>query len=262
MVPSVVTLPSVDAKGLVESAEFPVSLEYREEGEGELGTIVLQEPSSGRRIALKETITIYERSRLVVVPSVLKMSLGAAKDSLLKVGLKVTEAGESYTGQTEPYMVNTQNPIAGKFAAEGSSVELTLEGIPATVPNITNMSVEEAKIALGSSLELKISRTNYDIGYTGEPKVISQVPPATTKVLAGSAVTVVRQAQGFEVPDVVKMTSAKATETLSATGLEIGPSVQKKSGRPLGEVIAQNPKAGKVIGKDEKVILTVSNGNN
>lgn len=44
MVPSVITLPSVDAEALVASAEFPVSLQYLEEGEGELGTITKQEP--------------------------------------------------------------------------------------------------------------------------------------------------------------------------------------------------------------------------
>ena len=61
------------------------------------------------------------------------------------------------------------------------------------------------------------------------------------------------------VPNVVGKTEAQATTILERKGFEVG-TERKKSGRPEGEVLAQDPAAGDKLEEGETVTLTVSGG--
>lgn len=260
MVPSVITLPSEDAKGLISAAQFPVSLQYTEEGEGELGTISKQEPRAGQRIKSDKRVTIYERARPVIVPDVLGLSLGAAQKKLENVGLKGHDAGRTITRSMDPHLVNTQKPSAGEFLAEGSSVALNIEAVAVKVPNITGLSVQDASIAL-KGMKLETEGTNYDLNYKEAPKVVGQNPAANTFAVAGSTVKVVLQVQGFKVPDLVGMTLGEATEKITENNFTVGKTKEKKSDKiEKGLIISQNPAAGLARGKNTQIILTISKG--
>lgn len=260
MVPSVITLPSVDAEALVASAEFPVSLQYLEEGEGELGTITKQEPRAGRRVKSGQQVVIYERSRPVIVPDVLGLSLGAAINKLQDLGLEGHEAGRTITRKVDPHLVNTQIPAAGEMTAAGSSVALSIEAVSVMVPNIIGMSISSASQALGV-LKLEVDSTYYVLNFEGEPKVISQTPLENTYVIPGSVVKVWRQALGFEVPNVVRKTLLEATEKLTNEGFAIGETKLKSSDSVAKNlIISQEPAAGAISGKDVPVKLIISKG--
>jgi beta-lactam-binding protein with PASTA domain len=260
MVPSVVTLPSEDAKGLIASAEFPVNLKYLKEGEGELGTITKQEPGPGRRVDAKQTVAIYERSRPVIVPNVFGLSLGAAIDSLQRVGLNGQEVDRTITESVPPHQVNKQSPPAGELIGEGASIALTVEAVAVEVPNIVGQTVQDAIVTLGE-LQLKTGSTNYLLDHSGRPKVVSQTPLAGTKVLPESEIVVVLQALGFEVPNVVGQTAAEATQNLLGEGYQLKKNKEDFSDTvSKGRVISQAPRAGTVSGKDVKIQLTISKG--
>ncbi|MDW3650127.1 MAG: PASTA domain-containing protein [Bacteroidia bacterium] len=260
MVPSVISLPGTDAKGLIESAEFPVTHTFTKDEEGELGTISKQEPLAGKRIAANKEVKIFENSRPVIVPSVFGLSFGAAKDSLQKLGLVGVEAGKSITGSVQPSFINSQKPAANEQAAFGSKVELTIEAVSVEVPSLVGKSEEEARRILGE-LKLEIDSSKYALDYSGPPMVISQTPEESRKVTPASVVKVVLQAKGFQVPKVVDMTETNATQTLVEAGFSLGESVYKKSDKKEGLVIGQSPTANSLSGKDVKVVLTISKGN-
>jgi beta-lactam-binding protein with PASTA domain len=260
MVPCVLTLPAADAEGLVAAAEFPVNHLFTQEGEDELGAITKQAPSGGRRVKAGNAVAIYERARPVVVPNVFGLSFGAAKDLLEKAGLAVEEIGETITRSVEPGMVNTQKPSADVLIAEGSTITLTIEAVSVAVPGIIGMTVEDAGKTLGA-LTLAVDSTQYDVAYSGLPKVIAQSPLPNTFVLPESVVKVRRLAQGFVVPNVVGKTSLDATNALTAQGFQIGASATKTSDSvAAGLVVSQVPAAGSVSGKEIPVILTISKG--
>lgn len=260
MVPGVITLPSVDAEALIASAGFPVSLQYLEEGEGELGTITKQEPRAGRRVKSGQQVVIYERSRPVIVPDVLGLSLGAAINKLQDLGLEGHEAGRTITRRVDSHLVNTQIPAAGEMTAAGSSVALSIEAVSVMVPNIIGMSISSASQALGV-LKLEVDSTYYVLNFEGEPKVISQAPLENSYVIPGSAVKVWRQALGFEVPNVVRQTLLEATEKLTNEGFAIGETKLKSSDSVAKNlIISQEPAAGAISGKDVPVKLIISKG--
>lgn len=260
MIPSVITLPSEDAKGLVSSSDFSVSLKYTEEGDGQLGTITVQQPKGGRRVDAKTSVTIYERSRQVKIPEVLGMSYGAAKYALEEAGLKVRNGGETITRSVPENKINSQKPFAGELAAEGSTVTINVEAVAVKVPIIVDQSVEQARKTL-EGLKLEIVNSNYDLNYNGTPKVISQEPKQGTYVLPFSTVKVGRQVKGFQVPDVTGLTESKATSTIIEAELSVGQTIYKKSEKvEKGLVISQSLKEGSLTEKGTKVILTISSG--
>jgi len=263
MVPSVVTLPSEDAKGLVASANFPFTLKFTDEGteDDELGTITKQEPAAGKRVNATQNISIFERSRPVEVPNVFGLSPGKAISVLRNAGLKGVETERTITLSVEPNLVNGQTPVAGTFAAEGATVSITVEAVSVKVPNIVGLSTDNPSRTLGE-LKLEIAGTDYDLDHTGAPKVISQDPAANTYAIPGSIVKVGRIAKGFKVPKITGLTDLDAKKTLSDNGFPVGEMKQKKSDDVAkGKVISQDPAAGAVSGKEVPVNYVISKGN-
>jgi beta-lactam-binding protein with PASTA domain len=261
MVPSVVTLPSEDAKGLVASANFPLTLKFTEEGSGELGTITKQDPAAGKRVSASQNVSIFERSRIVEVPNVFKLSPGKAISVLQDAGLKGVESERTITRSVDPNYVNSQNPVAGTFAAEGSTVSLTVEAVSIQVPNVIGMSTDNASRTLGE-LKLEVSATDYDLNHTGDPKVLSQEPVANTFAIPGSVVKVRLIAKGFKVPKITGMTDLDAKKALSNNGFPVGNIKEKKSSKVAkGLVISQSPAAGAASGKEVPVDYVISKGN-
>jgi serine/threonine-protein kinase len=63
-----------------------------------------------------------------------------------------------------------------------------------------------------------------------------------------------------EVPDVVGKSSASAQYAIEAAGFKLGETKPEDSEKPVDQVIAQSPKAGKQLKKGESIDITVSQG--
>ncbi len=91
--------------------------------------------------------------------------------------------------------------------------------------------------------------------------IIALVALLIAALAAGAAVIASQKKAGpLVVPNVVGMSLAKATSTLSGDGLAIGTVTTVASDKPKGTVLSTNPNVGLPVAKGTKVNVTVSDG--
>lgn len=111
------------------------------------------------------------------------------------------------------------------------------------VPDITNLSYEEAK--------LKLDDIGLVLDYQGTGKIIAQSPLVNTKVLKGSTVAAITDSESAKVPDVTGMKLSEATKVLNDAGYTI----EKEGYYYDGVVAEQTPKSGELHDVGEGVKL-------
>jgi serine/threonine-protein kinase len=150
-----------------------------------------------------------------------------------------------------------------------------------TVDNVVGMSVEDATKLLEDNDYVvtlsAISSDEYNEGY-----VVKQDPEAKAELKKGETVTLYvstgpeKEAQPEEtedtnaaaedeeateeVPDLIGKSKASAQYAIEAAGFKLGKTNPEDSEKPVDQVIAQNPKAGKQLKKGEAIDITVSQG--
>jgi beta-lactam-binding protein with PASTA domain len=92
--------------------------------------------------------------------------------------------------------------------------------------------------------------------------VISQIPVSTVSVPRGSPVDLtVSSGDQAVVPNVVGMTQAAASTSITGVGLVVGTVTMASSSTvPSGNVLSQSPAAGTQVGSGSSVSLTISSG--
>ena len=120
-------------------------------------------------------------------------------------------------------------------------------------------ALEQAGLKVG-----KVVSEQSDKGPAGT--VVSQDPPASTKVVEGTAVALTVSSGAspsptptVDVPDVVGSTQAEAVQTLGEAGFVVV-IVEESSLTPAGEVVSQSPTGGVMAKAGSKVTITVSSG--
>lgn len=131
-----------------------------------------------------------------------------------------------------------------------------------TTPDLTGLSVDDARRQLGTSLVLEVARQTYD------PKVprgviISQQPTPGIRVRQGKTLFL-RVSKGADlqpVPEVVGMDLRKASITLRNVGLQVGAICQIRRPEAAGNtVLEQTPPAAADLGRGGRVDLLVATG--
>ena len=153
---------------------------------------------------------------------------------------------------------------AGKTAAPGTRErDLPRRAAPTpvellNVPDVTGISINAAEARLD---RFKVERRDR---FSPAPvgRVIEQVPTASTRVAAGSAIVLTvsvdpAAAETFELPNVVGRTDAAAGNTLAEFKVQ---RVVVPSAAPSGTVLAQHPDSGSAISPGAAVTLHVSDG--
>ena len=136
-------------------------------------------------------------------------------------------------------------------------------GPPVTVPNVVGLTEAVATTTItGAGLTLG-TVTNQSSATVPAGDVISQNPVAGASVAAGSAVNIVVSTGPAQVnvPNVVGLTQAIATTTITGAGLILGTVTNQSSATvPAGDVISQNPIAGTSVDEGSAVDIVVSTG--
>src|SRR5260221_241697 len=132
-----------------------------------------------------------------------------------------------------------------------------------TVPNVVGMTqaaattaITEGKLKLGN-----VTQQNSNTVATGN--VISQAPASGSSAAEGSAVTLVISSGPpmVTVPNVVGLTQAAATTTISEAKLKLGNVTQQNSDTvATGNVISQAPASGSSAAEGSAVTLVISSG--
>ncbi|MET9773869.1 Stk1 family PASTA domain-containing Ser/Thr kinase [Streptomyces sp. NPDC006367] len=126
------------------------------------GFVVSTAPGTGTEVRAGSAVAlVVSKGRPVDVPDVTGDDLADAKAELTEAGLKVKVAAEQVTSEYDKGQVARQTPDAGRRAAEGDTVTLTVSKGPemVEVPDVVGDSVDDAKRKLeDAGFEVKEDR--------------------------------------------------------------------------------------------------------
>jgi len=158
-------------------------------------------------------------------------------------------------------VVFAQDPKAGVQVDKSASVTIAISRGPArqAVPDVTDLPLASAQTKLEAA-GLK-SQVKHVASTRPKGVVVEQTPVAGVTVVKGTTVTL-NASNGHKpvvVPALVGSTQGAAVTQLTKLGLK--PKLQNvPSSKPAGQVVAQNPPAGKEVDKGSTVIVNVSRG--
>jgi eukaryotic-like serine/threonine-protein kinase len=154
-------------------------------------------------------------------------------------------------------VINT-NPAFGNLEPANTTVTVYVSTGPkkVSVPNVVGQNVTQAQSALSSAgLNPSVKTDPNSTKPIGT--VVSQNPPATTKVGPNTTVTIVVSGGGVTVPNELGATLQAAENALTQAGLSYQISYQTSTTTP-NTVLGMNPKPESVVAKGTAVTLTVS----
>jgi eukaryotic-like serine/threonine-protein kinase len=159
-------------------------------------------------------------------------------------------------------VVFAQQPGAGRRVKKGATVQISISSGPArvSVPDVTGLSeaVAKQRLAAAGFPSTRIKRVA-----SSHPKgiVVDQAPLAGVSATKGTTVelSVSSGRKPVVVPSLVGSTQGAAVAVLARRGLKA--KLQNvPSTKPIGQVVAQKPPAGKEVDKGSAVMLNVSRG--
>lgn len=160
-----------------------------------------------------------------------------------------------------------QFPAYGEHVREGRVVDVIVSDGPtvATVPDLSDMSVRDAQVALGNArLELGAVTVEKN-DKVPEGRIIRQQPDAGAQVAVTTKVDVA-VAKGKPVayvPNFIGLTLAFSQTAAKQAGVTIGPPMWlpiAKKAKPKGVVVGQDPLPGQPLVSTDKIVLQVSGG--
>ncbi|MBR6940746.1 MAG: Stk1 family PASTA domain-containing Ser/Thr kinase [Clostridia bacterium] len=184
------------------------------------------------------------------------------KDKFPALSIEVIlEANDLY----EDGIVFNQDPAAGRnFVSANKDVKIYVvdNDKPITVPDVTGMNWEKAKIKLEdlgfTTNLLPIPSAVVDYG-----NVIKTAPAADTEASLDQIITIYYASDDelIEVPNIIGDQVTFATEKLESMQLAIVTDYEQvNSDKPKGTIISQNPEEGDKVMPGTRVQIVVSNG--
>ncbi len=247
-VPDVVGKPQDSAQAAIEQAGLEVEASTRETDPDSVGTVLVQDPRAGSKVAAGSVVRIVVGvpHAKVTVPNLTDLTLTEASAVLEKIEL--TFGTVEPDGAPQEARVVQQSPAAGEQVDRGSAVDVVVE-LPATkmtVPNLVNLTLKDAKTAINKA-NLIVGVVKPD-GAPDETVVVQQSPDAGSMVDEGSPVDLVTRKtdQKVAVPNLVGMQLSTAKKTLDQVRLKTG-SVNPVDSPDDSVVDTQSPAAGTAV---------------
>jgi serine/threonine-protein kinase len=131
-----------------------------------------------------------------------------------------------------------------------------------TVPAVLGLPYDDAVRRLADSgLQASLGETRLS-GEAPKSTVLSQTPPAGSRVLRGQRITLDVSAgqERATIPLVAGRTRADAEAALRGAGLQLGQVLEQESDRARGTVLSTQPRPGQVVPAGTAVDLVVSAG--
>ncbi|MFD5872805.1 Stk1 family PASTA domain-containing Ser/Thr kinase [Streptomyces sp. NPDC060322] len=192
----------------------------------ERGTVISSDPGSGERIRGNDAVrlVISRGPEIVKVPDVEGLALADARRELKKTGLAPGMVTREFSEEIDRGMVIRTDPRVGTERHPDSAVALVVsKGSPVDVPDVTGLSVEDARAALdeaGLRTEVLAERVNSPEG-AGE--IARQSPGSGAEAAEGDTVelTVSKGPRMLQVPDVTGKDVDEARSALEDAGFEV-----------------------------------------
>ncbi|MDG4595274.1 MAG: PASTA domain-containing protein [Candidatus Contendobacter sp.] len=255
------------------------------------GSVISQDPAAGfvTSAGSKVNLVVSSGPPLLTVPNVvgktqfdaetlIKTTCVPNTTQCLVVGTVTFQTSETVAAGS----VISQAPPSGTQVGVGTAVNLIISSgrSPIAVPNVISLTLAAARSAIEGTCSvnpavcLKVGTVTLAASDTVPAgNVISQNPGGGTLVAPGTAVNLVvssgKEAPvnppyppgAIEVPNVIGLTQAAATNTIRSVGLSVGAVLKQYSATvPAGIVLAQSPAAGAKVAVGTPVTVTVSLG--
>ena len=204
---------------------------------------------------------------LVLVPALTGLTETEALNKAKANNLIAVVSEYKTESNVEPGKVLEQDPESSTEVKKGTIIKLVVSKgeEQVSVPNLSNMTLENAKIQLNKlGLEIgEITKENSDNFEAG--KIMQQHPDAGTSINKDSKVDVVislgKKEELVEMVDLIGTDISQASNKLKSIGLNIG-NIEKKfsNSYDTNQVIWQQYDAGKKLKKDSSIDVIISKG--
>ncbi len=259
-VPQVIGMQLADAKQALTNASLKATTTDSWSKTVPEGDVIDAQPTPGMSVEHNTVVTLVvsKGPERYAVPSVLGLNVAQAKTALKVVKLRLGATSAIYDAKAAIGVILSSNPSAGHISQPGDSVDIVISKGPApiAVPALSGQTVAAAAASLQTLGFTASTSTSYD-DQVARGNVIRSTPSAGTLLQRGANIRLLvsKGPAPVRVPDVFRMTQAKATSVLRAAGLQVV--VRKSSGRLLDLVKSQSPAAGTVVPRGSTVTITV-----
>jgi beta-lactam-binding protein with PASTA domain len=267
-VPNVVGLTQAAATTAITGAKLtPGNATRQNSNTVATGNVISQDPASGSSAAEGSTVTLVISSGppMVTVPNVIGLTQAAATTAITDAKLTLGNVTQQNSDTVATGNVISQGPASGSSAAEGSAVSLVISSGPpmVTVPNVVGLTQAAATTAITGAKLTPGNSTRQNSNTVATGNVTSQDPASGSSAAEGSTVTLVISSGPpmVTVPNVVGLTQAAATSTITEAKLTLGNVTQQNSNTvATGNVISQDPASGSSAAEGSAVTLVISSG--
>ena len=262
-VPEIVGQSAEDAQQAVEDAGLTWGTPSRDFSDTiPEGSVISCKPGPGDGARLKQAVTavVSRGVEQKKVPDVVGKTQDEATKAITDAGLTVGSITQEYSGTVESGKVVSTDPKAGTSINHSSAVAISVSRgrQTATVPDVTGMTVDQAKTTLEAA-GLKLGTQTQAFSDTvASGQIISTSPAAG----AGGAyhgdavaVTVSKGPETVSVPDVSGKSEEEAKKALEDLGLKV--EVNKRLGGPFGTVRSTDPAAGTSVKAGSTVKINI-----
>ena len=226
------------------------------------GHVVSCQPKVGRKVGLGQAVTavISRGVETKTVPDVVGKTKDQAGAAIKGAGLTLGDVTEDYSASVAQGKVISSDPKAGKVIEHTAKVSIVVSKgkEPATIPDVTGKSEDDAKKALEDA-GLKKGKVSQDYSDSvAKGRVISSSPIAgASGYYKGDSVdlTVSKGPEKVTVPDVTGKSEDDAKKVLEDADLKV--TVNKRLGGPFGTVRSTDPAAGSSVKPDSKVTINI-----
>ena len=204
---------------------------------------------------------------LVLVPALTGLTENEALNKAKANNLIAVVSEYKTESNVEPGKVLEQDPESSTEVKKGTIIKLVVSKgeEQVSVPNLSNMTIENAKIQLNKlGLEIgEITKENSDNFEAG--KIMQQHPDSGTSINKDSKVDVVislgKKEELVEMVNLIGTDISQASNKLKSIGLNIG-NIEKKfsNSYDTNQVIWQQYDAGKKLKKDSSIDVIISKG--
>lgn len=209
---------------------------------------------------------VVSRGEFATMPQLVGMNDRAAKVAIEAAGLKVGEKAHIYSPSVPAKTVAQQEVAPGTSLEPETEVNYTVSdgpAFPVIIPNLAHQEQALAQKKLAFHHLTSGSVTEQDSPDVAEGKVISQNPPAHTKVDSGTPVDLVisKGPSMITVPVTFGLSHEEAKTVVETAGFLAGPISNAYSATsPVGTVISQNPEAGLQSAAGTAIQFVISSG--
>jgi eukaryotic-like serine/threonine-protein kinase len=177
---------------MIEREDLKAEVQYIHHATIPAGVVILQTPEYDTDMRKGETIVLYISNGLdpsvQLVPNVRGMLSGNAVANLQNMGIAMVIAEKVIS--TEPVdTIISQTPLANEPYNAGDTVQVVVSGGSAIIPDLSNLSLEDAQAALAQNSLVPGEAQSEEVSDDAlDGKIISQQPIGGSQVMPGTVV--------------------------------------------------------------------------